>query len=96
MRAPARLAHLRGQQAADPLTHAVLCPSLNALAVTCLLAEASSTAELLQTRSDSYGGEINSFAGTHKSTDDLLVVPVDLPRKGPETGFSGFIRCSLR
>ena len=84
--------YVLGDHVADPLTHPMLRPSLNALAMTYQLAEDDSVAEWMQSRSSLDGREINCFTSIHQSTDDLVRKVKALRLLGQETG-SCFQRC---
>jgi len=92
VRGLARQVYLLGEPVAEPLAHPMLRPSLNALAMTYQLAEDSAAAELMRSRSDLDGREINCFTGIHRSTDDLIRKVKALRLLGQKTG-TCFQRC---
>src|SRR5512140_1195955 len=92
VRGLAKQVYLLGEQVADPLTHPMLRPSLNALAMTYQVAQDSDSAELMHSRSDLDGSEINCFTGIHKGTGDLIRKVKALRLLGQQTG-TCFQRC---
>ncbi len=92
VRGLARQVYLLGEQVADPSSHPILQPSLNALAMTYELAQDPSAAELMRSRSSLDGCEINCFTHIHKSTDDLIRKVQALRLLGQKTG-TCFQRC---
>jgi 4-hydroxybutyryl-CoA dehydratase/vinylacetyl-CoA-Delta-isomerase len=88
----AREVYVLGERVADPLSHPILLPSLNALAMTYGLAEDPSAADLMRARSGLDGREINLFTSIHASTEDLIRKIKALRLLGQKTGCC-FQRC---
>jgi 4-hydroxybutyryl-CoA dehydratase/vinylacetyl-CoA-Delta-isomerase len=59
--------YVLGEQVADPATHPILRPSLNALAMTYQLVHDDSALALMQARSSLDGRAINCFTSIHTS-----------------------------
>ncbi len=84
--------YVLGDHVADPLTHPILRPSLNALAMTYQLAHDDSAIALMQTHSSLDGRPINCFTSIHRSPEDLVRKVQALRRLGQATG-TCFQRC---
>ncbi len=84
--------YMFGEPVKDPVSHPIIRPSLNSVAMTYGLAQQSEYEDLMTTTSSLTGQKINRFTHLHQSTDDLIKKIKMQRLLGQKTG-SCFQRC---